>query len=632
MTTFWTSGAPAIPTLLSHQTVGDHQKAAQTEIPGGKIGSPVQPPANAQVPPGIAEKVQLNVASQELIRDTQALIAIEQAKPNPDAALLAGYAATVAAEASDIATRNTQIATLTYTNGLIHGPYVAAARAVFPHLDGRDGQTLPSIGRPASFDSAAPADFAQWHSSYQNEWLRAQGVVPGGHKQMTLNGTTITYVRSSDGTSVINTHLLEKADIAKMSFDDQIALTNTPDWPVLSRRLNLDAVSTSDIATLKGTRDALVAGALGAASAPPDSTSNAYVFWRQVDILVERMEASPIADIDAIEKAAGEVATRFERVKTFAEAQPGQPLGHLALFNIEPSPDVVLNDIRNPAALRSAVSTDGNKTINGGVTELMRAERAMLASLETRHAASTSTFRDPRIDVPNLIFRLQSLYETSAEALTDAGTEEMRQLHRLLSDYAVMQDMVSRTIAAFDPSKANEKRRFLNIGLEPDGKIDDDQIVSSLDTRVEYGALGYDTRFSDDRPKYLWFRDLAPNLTGPEVTAFLMFSKDYFAGNQAHPIEKLYGVERPKTDFIDDDKARWDPDARKQTLSMKLEFKTFYDQLSTRLSEAVTQLNQQNQIKQNDIDSAAKQQNRHFELGNNALRKMNDMIMSIGRM
>jgi hypothetical protein len=50
------------------------------------------------------------------------------------------------------------------------------------------------------------------------------------------------------------------------------------------------------------------------------------------------------------------------------------------------------------------------------------------------------------------------------------------------------------------------------------------------------------------------------------------------------------------------------------------------------LADTVTLLNQRNQILQNEIENATKQQNRHFELGNNALRKMNDMIMTIGRM
>jgi hypothetical protein len=57
-----------------------------------------------------------------------------------------------------------------------------------------------------------------------------------------------------------------------------------------------------------------------------------------------------------------------------------------------------------------------------------------------------------------------------------------------------------------------------------------------------------------------------------------------------------------------------------------------WDSSSTQLNDSVTLLNQRNQLKQNEIESAARQQNRHFDLGNNALKKMNDLLMTIGRM
>ena len=64
---------------------------------------------------------------------------------------------------------------------------------------------------------------------------------------------------------------------------------------------------------------------------------------------------------------------------------------------------------------------------------------------------------------------------------------------------------------------------------------------------------------------------------------------------------------------------------------MQLYRKGKWDSFSTQLADTVTILNQQNQIKQNDIENAKKQENRHFDLANNALRKMNDMLLTIGR-
>lgn len=65
---------------------------------------------------------------------------------------------------------------------------------------------------------------------------------------------------------------------------------------------------------------------------------------------------------------------------------------------------------------------------------------------------------------------------------------------------------------------------------------------------------------------------------------------------------------------------------------VELPRRDYWDKWSTQLADTVTILNQKNQLKQNEIDNDSKQANRHFDLGTNALRKMNEMLMSIGRM
>ena len=57
--------------------------------------------------------------------------------------------------------------------------------------------------------------------------------------------------------------------------------------------------------------------------------------------------------------------------------------------------------------------------------------------------------------------------------------------------------------------------------------------------------------------------------------------------------------------------------------------KTVWDTYSTQLSDAVTQINQQVQLIQNEVSEATTQKNRHFDLGDNALTKMYDMIGKI---
>jgi ribosomal protein S16 len=121
-------------------------------------------------------------------------------------------------------------------------------------------------------------------------------------------------------------------------------------------------------------------------------------------------------------------------------------------------------------------------------------------------------------------------------------------------------------------------------------------------------------------------------LSAAEMRIVGMFSKDPWGSGDTsktnmlakHPIEALYGVPRP-TSLLSDD-------TRDGFGSLRLERRDYWDKWGTQLSDAVTLLNQKNQLKQNEIESATKESNRHFDLGNNALRKMNEMLMSIGRM
>lgn len=51
----------------------------------------------------------------------------------------------------------------------------------------------------------------------------------------------------------------------------------------------------------------------------------------------------------------------------------------------------------------------------------------------------------------------------------------------------------------------------------------------------------------------------------------------------------------------------------------------------TRLSDTVTLINQETQIQMNAISTLEKEKNRYFEMGNNALAKLNEIVQSIAR-
>ncbi|MEZ5753393.1 MAG: hypothetical protein R3D90_01070 [Paracoccaceae bacterium] len=107
-----------------------------------------------------------------------------------------------------------------------------------------------------------------------------------------------------------------------------------------------------------------------------------------------------------------------------------------------------------------------------------------------------------------------------------------------------------------------------------------------------------------------------------------MFSGDSWGAAsryQGHPIELLYGIDTRPLQKLSDETSEG-------VGSLTLQRRDYWDKWSTQLADTVTILNQKNQLKQNEIENDTKQGNRHFDLGTNALRKMNEMLMSIGRM
>lgn len=561
--------------------------------------------------------------------------------------------------------------------------YVAAARAVYPHYDGVTN-ALPAA-KPATWNDAVPADFATWHSSHQAEFLKVQKAGAGNQLRVPATGTPIEayFVLRDDG---------KPLNLASMTLQDYTQLTanerskyNTILLNTLGKAAEWGMEAPSARAGLITALNTMKA----AMTSPKLTAAQEQVFKGQIDLIIKGIPADSGVKLDDIKAQASEVLKRFERVKAFAEAPVPQEVLQRAIWIKAagaPTTESRDNDRGSISLNLYAASTDNNAKIREGLEEFMRAERAISTMKHRRDAIASASYADPKRDVPNLIYQLQMMYEGEAESVADSGTEEIRQLHALLQNYAKMQALVSRQQALYDPSKPGEQRRLGDIGRNTvDGTIDTQQVMengilarnntgmayqwyvpggsakvfgdnyngSSADAsyhagrkdlpRFHWSLLGQDTATAGMREmmarmpsSYLLSnaeRFIGPVYTPEEMDVLSMFmGMGFFSGYQSgpnppatqrdHPLEALLGgIKRPVIEFID--KGSWE--------SLKLMRKNEWDAYGTQLAETVTQLNQQNQIKQSEIDSATKQKNRHFELGNNALRKMNDILMSIGR-
>lgn len=547
--------------------------------------------------------------------------------------------------------------------GTTASAYSLAARAVFPHWDGTTN-TLPADGKPDDFDDAEPQSFASWHSSYQAQWLAENP--PSGStgapfvKTLTIGGTEVHYLLSEDGATVLPINTIELSEIGVLSQADQLALTGSDVWDDIEARLGvvpLTEVSTTSggVTTLQIDKLTELRDSLDAASSM--SADDVETFSKQVDLLEARILAGAIVQQDLVEEAVGEISARFLRVLEFANA-PVQGEIAMVLAGIDGG-NGPYSSMWTFGAGYNAYSSDDGETVSQGYDEFMRAERAILASKMARASIApvSGGFKDPRLDVPNLIYRLQSLYETEQDGVADGGTEELLQLYALLDDYALMQQMINETIKSYGGDTENG-RRFMGIdgsaGHLTHNLKDPDKGDSEIDA-VEYyyaytDADGVNWVEKISKRTFTawgmqnWFYSLAADnddfaaqftaddfhmveggdLSEAQMRVFTMFSNDYFTNpdGSPHPLEEHYGIERPTHRFVDDTS---DAEGRLAHYSDK----STWDTYSTQLSDAVTQLNQQVQILQNDIDDATKQKNRHYELGSNALSKMYDMLANI---
>lgn len=563
--------------------------------------------------------------------------------------------------------------------------WLASAQAVYP----RYGSTgFPAVD-PATLNLA---EFATWHSEHQRQFILAQNNGPPKSYRIPETGDPIgLFVLVNNNTRPINLMNLTLTDYAMLSAADKAALRpvlleqlRTTEPRSIADRLGLTTDKTNTLAGIEGL--------VGRISAVPDtqlSPADKAVFTEQLAILRRQVQAADMIIPDQIALEVRAISERFDRARTFAQVLPPLGMSRIEFIRNEFGRDArYIGNLTGVQAQGRAISSDNNQTVRNGLDEFMRAERAILAMQKRREGLSAdNALRDPKLDVANLIYQLQLLYEGEAGGRADGGTEEIRQLHKLLQDYGIMQRLVQETMKPYDSSKPEEKRRFMNLGGRADGGVQTEQRAhrdGSHDMSVRFflegqsaivspgGAFegpddfrvrtyaetaGYHwfhlqatlpggrlARYAGGDPPYVgelirdrysrqWENDDPDSygkqnggLSAEEMRIFGMFSDDSWAAafRQAHPMESLYGISRPTQKFTGENE-----DANG---GLDLVRRTVWEGFSTQLNDAVTLLNQRNQLKQNEIESATRQQNRHFDLGNNALKKMNDLLMTIGRM
>ena len=489
----------------------------------------------------------------------------------------------------------------------------AAAQAVFPLLSpdpGSPDSLLVKAGAPPGFNTPpaalSPDVFATWHTAYQEEYINANG---GGIIEIGTPPNAIHATLSSAQNKVYILETLQLADFATMTLADQIRIAQTPTFiNVLAPRFGLQNTATAVNAAILAAR---------AHIDNPDTTdprnnsifvspADKDVFRQEFDNIQNQIDKMGVFDPAQINGAVKAIQDRFDRVAAFAKATDPTNAPAPAAFN-RPA-----GSGNQDTQFVNVISLDSGAAVTAGLQKYMDAEKQILAADNASfQLASTGTLQGltRHLDAPALLAAFQINASLKDQAINAADTEEINQINELLKTYNAMQELINQTIATFDASKSDQSRGLLGYddSHQPNntGNLNDPRNVD-LDRLV----LGNHPQDGGQL--------VPPALTLDQIKVISMFEQQL--GGIANPIEDLLGIKRPSFDFYDN-----------KGCTLNYFEKSFWDQCSATLGNAVQQISEQNQLKFNDINTREKQRTAEFQSATDALTKAGDLASTIGR-
>ena len=382
----------------------------------------------------------------------------------------------------------------------------ADPRPLRPDAEQKGFYTNPGRLTTEAQAQAFMKDFVTWHSGYQLEFVKLHGsgdptrlVIPAGSATPVL----AAMVSQTDKTQLYILSSLDKAAFAKMSLADQTAIATLPGFAAVANQVGLKAKDTS------GARITDLTSPSGDAVAPDVAASNLKAFinskistkspgelqgrivtlsqtnpqtaedraaniyyvgptavtpatnpasysWEkrerlptaehrsyftsQIDVLTTQLSTMAIVSPAEITNRLKALKDRFDRAYAFCDVAIQTPVtGFMGV------------PATNATMYKDVISLDDNKTIAKGYQVFIAQEKRLAETMQERSrvASNDGALYGRRLDVPELVFRLQSLYNIQLEAEVVMETEEVSQQNALLQTYAKMQDIVNETLSRF---------------------------------------------------------------------------------------------------------------------------------------------------------------------------------------
>jgi hypothetical protein len=492
--------------------------------------------------------------------------------------------------------------------GVVSADVRADSSTLYPTL----ADTPSTSEQPANFNSPSATDFLSWHTAWQIKYIESNG---GASQAISLgsDASKITAFLGSGTQSkeVFVVQNLQKSDIGMMNLGTQERLSGLNDWSCSGGVAEKYGFSTgSGVASQRNALKATLQTNYLDVMTKPDggvmTDADVKLFTRQIQNIMTRLDSSAVFNLTSIKQDADAILTRFQRASAFAiqttlndDGTPKEAIDYTAAEMLQVGTKSYYPD---PSITPNTVSTDGNKFINKGYNKFITEEKRILQADNAKlKLGSLVTAQPQSVDLPRLIFFMQINDDLQKGRLSASNTEELKQQNRYVQDIGIFQRLVNKTIGMFGTGTDEKRQLSTGSGTIPSAYLSDNYFLGKLFTKEEMLAISIFEKNSTD-------------------LAYL-----------AHPIEALRNLpKRPTldlgvpTDSMSANTSKW---AEKLTEYPR----STWDNYATMISDYLNNVNMASTMKQNENQNLDTEKNRHYDLANNCLSKMFDMLQSIAR-
>ncbi|MFD2251819.1 hypothetical protein FHS82_002373 [Pseudochelatococcus lubricantis] len=456
--------------------------------------------------------------------------------------------------------------------------------------------TLPG-GQTPPFTADA---FLAMHSDEQVAAILRFGTVTTSPPSTYLEMTGATAVLDDTHTKAIIVEQLDSRSINTLSAAEQRAVNARPAFSEIKSALGLSTAKPSAVQEAISSINSFPVPTGTSLTQMTESDRNLFI--EQLNIIQQKLDKQVFFSTKTVNEEVSAILNRFKTAHAYGSVNGESGAREYSHWKNPDNHSDGTYDANRAYRVDNIISLDKGASVATAYKTFIEQEKRLLELALSRQNTETTISGGKNLDLPSIIFRLQLYYNLQSESLISIKSEEVNQQNELIKTYGYMQQRVS-----YITSKGKDSSRYV--------------IPEDFHDQGATAFYQFEDRYKDV-DDLLYFG--MPSMFDSKPVA--RFNETSVYATQQHPIEALRNITRPSFSFFTD--ADSQQNSRGQYADYKM---SAWSTFGTQLSDTVTLINQETQIQMNAISTLEKEKNRYFEMGNNALSKLNEIIQSIAR-